>query len=868
MQIKFNGQYDKELFYQAAQVANQPDWNTRIINPVEFSYFQGLSILKKRKAALLKKHGQFLTPPDVARYMAGKLEGFYDGMTILEPAAGSGVLLFALLERLLDECENIDVFIDIYELDTELLGVLTDTLEAVEEQARKKSIVIHKRIYKRDFILAATHLFYPTLFSRSEDYRKYFDFILSNPPYFKLKSDDERVKVIQGKVEGHTNIYTLFMAFGSRMLTKKGTGVFIVPRSFCSGTYFSKFRREFIAQVMPVAAHLFKSRGEVFGGSNVLQENLILTFKKKHKPRAYRTDTIAISASQNGDEMTEAIPRYVSFKHFLANMGRDLFFRFPMGLLDEKIIETVDCWEDNLSSLGLKVSTGKVVPFRAKSLLFNSLERQKSRVPLLWMNHVQPNKIEWFFDSFKKEQFLSTEDESLLAEKKNYVLVRRFSAKEDARRIIAAPFIGDAFDYDYVGFENHLNVIYKRKGQLEDVEAVGLSAILNSALLDRYFRILNGNTQVNATELRLLPLPPLNVVRLIGHKVNSLSDWNSEIIDRVVFEVLRDTHLIDKDFPLIQETRIKMGKIEQAQKILEALGLPSAQQNEISALTLLSLANLDEDTFWSRAEALALRIHDILNAIKEKYGREYAENTRETIRRQVLHQFVQAGIAIRNPKDPSLPTNSPRTHYGISPLALDAIRAYGSNAWDEKCNDFLSQKGALLEVYRNEREQYKVPLYVSENKVLKLSPGKHNELQAAVIEEFGPRFAPGAKLLYVGDTAKKTLILEEEDFKSLGVMIEDHGKLPDVVLFDKDKNWLFLIEAVTSHGPVSPKRQVELEKMFESCSAALVFVTAFIDFSTFKRFSSEIAWETEVWIEAMPSHMIHFNGDKFMGPHK
>ncbi len=736
-------------------------------------------------------------------------------------------------------------------------------------QARKKNITIHARVYESDFVLAATNIFYPTLFSHSENRHNEFDLIISNPPYFKLKSDDERVRAIQGKIEGHTNIYTLFMAFGAKMLSSTGAAVFIVPRSFCSGTYFSKFRREFLSQVTPVAAHLFKSRGEVFSRDNVLQENVVLKFEKTGNPSAtYKTNTIAISTSQNGDAMTESVSRDVSYKHFLADTGKNLFFRLPTGLLDEQIIETIDRWEDTLSSLNLKVSTGKVVPFRSKKILKSTPEGEKSFVPLLWMQHIRPYQVKWQLHSFKKEQFLLTEDKSLLVEKQNYVLVRRFSAKEDNRRIVAAPFLASTFDYDYVGFENHLNVIYKTDKDLRDSEAIGLSALLNSALLDRYFRILNGNTQVNATELRLLPLPPVNIVRLIGRKVSSLASLNAEVIDKVIFEVLRETYFIDKDFPLIKETRITMGKIEQAQKILEKLGLPPAQQNEISALTLLALTNLNENTAWSKADALTLRIHDILSVIKEKYGREYAENTRETIRRQVLHQFIQAGIVIRNPEDPSLPTNSPRTHYGISSLALDAIRAYGDSTWDEKCNNFLSEKGALLETYRNEREQHKVPLYISENKVVRLSPGKHNELQAAVIEEFGPRFAPGAKLLYIGDTARKTLVLEDEDFLSIGVVIEDHGKLPDVVLFDKNKNWLFLIEAVTSHGPVSPKRQVELNKMFKDCSAEIVFVTTFLDFSTFKRFSNEIAWETEVWIVEMPSHMIHFNGDKFLGPHE
>lgn len=260
------------------------------------------------------------------------------------------------------------------------------------------------------------------------------------------------------------------------------------------------------------------------------------------------------------------------------------------------------------------------------------------------------------------------------------------------------------------------------------------------------------------------------------------------------------------------------------------------------------------------------RVHDILIEIKQRYGREYAENTRETIRRQVLHQFEQAGIVIRNFNDPMLATNSPRTHYVLSEIVLDVLRSFGTSSWESKHNTFVQQRGSLLDVYQREKEHNKVPLYLGEGKEFKLSPGKHNELQAIIVSEFGPRFAPGAKLLYIGDTANKALIFDKEMFSKLGVSGSEHDKLPDLVLYDENKNWVFLIEAVTSHGPVSPKRYVELEEMFKNCTAGRVYVTAFLDFTTFKKFLGGIAWETEVWVAEMPSHLIHFNGDKFLGP--
>jgi len=310
-----------------------------------------------------------------------------------------------------------------------------------------------------------------------------------------------------------------------------------------------------------------------------------------------------------------------------------------------------------------------------------------------------------------------------------------------------------------------------------------------------------------------------------------------------------------------------MGKVEQAQEILKTLGLPQAQRNEISALTLLVLAQLSEETPWRQARRQSLRIHDILIAIKDRYGREYAENTRETVRRQVIHQFEQAGLVVRNPDNPALPTNSPRTHYALSDAAIRTIRAYQSKGWQQAVQSFLETQGALLEIYQKGREQQKVPLRLASGEEYHLSPGEHNELQAAVVEEFGPRFAPGARLLYLGDAENKTLIFDKTGLDELSIPVSSHDKLPDIVFYDESRNWLFLIEAVTSHGPISPKRHFELEEMLKECSAGRVYVSAFPDFATFKNFLTEVAWETEVWLAEMPEHLIHFNGDRFLGPH-
>lgn len=284
----------------------------------------------------------------------------------------------------------------------------------------------------------------------------------------------------------------------------------------------------------------------------------------------------------------------------------------------------------------------------------------------------------------------------------------------------------------------------------------------------------------------------------------------------------------------------------------------------MSALTFLALANMGKSSPWPEADSIRLRIHDILLFIQQHYKRKYAENTRETIRRQVIHQFEQAHIVLRNPDNPKLPTNSPRTHYALSDEVIKTIRTYGTSTWKHSLKQFLSGRTTLYEIYRKKRRLPMIPVRVSSTKQLKLSPGKHNLLQVAVVEQFAPRFAPGASLLYLGDTAKKMLYLDDKQIRALGIPANKHDKLPDVLLFEPKSKRLFLIEAVTSHGPVSPKRHVELEKILSHVKAKRVYVSAFPDFREFKNHISNIAWETEVWISEIPDHLIHFNGDRFL----
>ncbi|ODS34892.1 restriction endonuclease [Candidatus Altiarchaeales archaeon WOR_SM1_SCG] len=310
-----------------------------------------------------------------------------------------------------------------------------------------------------------------------------------------------------------------------------------------------------------------------------------------------------------------------------------------------------------------------------------------------------------------------------------------------------------------------------------------------------------------------------------------------------------------------------MNKIDDSITLLKALGLPKAQQNERSALTLLALLDLKENSNWSKAKKRTIRIHDILVFIQEQYKKQYAENTRETIRRQTIHQFEQAGIVVRNPDNPRRPTNSPNTVYAISDDALEVIKKYKTLFWKSALEEFVKKKGKLIEKYNKRSKEHFIPVELPDGKILGFSPGKHNELQVNIIEKFRPRFCPNTNVVYLGDTAKKLLHLDEKLLKKLKTPITKHDKLPDVVLYDQEKDILILIEAVTAHGPLSPKRQIELEETLKNCKSKRIYVSAFPDFSEFKRHIDNIAWDTEVWIKSNPDHMIHFNGPKFFTVH-
>lgn len=302
-----------------------------------------------------------------------------------------------------------------------------------------------------------------------------------------------------------------------------------------------------------------------------------------------------------------------------------------------------------------------------------------------------------------------------------------------------------------------------------------------------------------------------------------------------------------------------MDKIEKTRELLESLGLPKKQQSDICVLTILGMANLKKTTKWTDATNEWMRIHDIIQFANKNYDVNYAENSRETFRKQALHHFRMAAIV----EDNAEATNSPNYRWRLTAEFLEILR--NINISDEPLKTFKQNHKSLIDIYASKKQMKKMPVRIN-GEDFTFSPGKHNQLQKAIIEEFATRFAPNSECLYVGDTIQKDLVKREDRLKELGFRITLHDKMPDVVLYCADKNWLFFIEAVTSVGPMDPKRIQEITAMTQHVTAGKIFVTAFLDLITYKKFSTELAWETEVWIAELPDHMLHLNGDKFLGP--
>jgi len=309
-------------------------------------------------------------------------------------------------------------------------------------------------------------------------------------------------------------------------------------------------------------------------------------------------------------------------------------------------------------------------------------------------------------------------------------------------------------------------------------------------------------------------------------------------------------------------------KLDQARHLLLLFGMDGERSNERSGLTLLALLRLRPQDDWVDASNAMLGMRAIMDWMRDVYGRNYAPNTRETIRRFTLHQFADAILVVQNPDQPDRPVNSPKWNYQVTSEALAVIQAYGSPIFDELLKQYRAIVPGLREQYAAARELNRIPVTLPGGIPFTLSPGGQNVLLKQMLEEFCPQFTPGGEVLYVGDADAKWARFEAERLAELGVAVDQHGPMPDLVVFLPDKDWLVLMEAASSHGPVDSRRRSELAVLFGEATPGLVYVSCFPDRREMRKYLHEIAWETEVWCADDPTHLIHFNGERFLGPYR
>ncbi|MFV8068459.1 MULTISPECIES: BsuBI/PstI family type II restriction endonuclease [unclassified Enterobacter cloacae complex] len=695
----------------------------------------------KTKSAL----GQFMTPAPICLFMASLFDEIEGDVKLLDPGCGVGSLSAAFIDRALtSKVKSIEL--DAFDIEDVMLPFLDKTLNACSKA--RKGFLSYK-INKVDYIID-TSLLVKNLVS-SEDIETY-SHVIMNPPYKKiLSSSQHRIALSSAGIET-VNLYSGFVALALKRLKKGGELVAIIPRSFCNGPYYQPFREQLISETAIKHIHIFDTRNTAFAEDEVLQENIII-----HCVKGVPQGQVTITSSPTSDfqlddetgqiTATDMTLRKVSIEKIVNPADKQKFIHIAASPREQDIIERLSPFTSTLEDLNIQVSTGPVVNFRLREDLRESIDSES--VPLLFPQHLN-GKVIWPLDG-KKPNAIRVSALSrpwLWKNKGNFLIVKRFSSKEEKRRIVATLY-DSSLPGDMIGFENKTNVFHIKKVGMDADLARGLYVYLNCTLLDKYYRQFGGHTQVNASDLRSIHYPPLEVLRKMG----------SELGDEVLSQNQID-EIINRELDLMTDGKMTdplkaQEKIEQALDVLSQLGMPRAQINERSALTLLALLDLHPDGEWDKIQRPMIGVTPIMDWCRDVYGKEYAPNTRETFRRQTLHQFCDGGIALYNPDKPDRPVNSPKACYQIAPELHTVLLNYGSAKWEKALDEHMGNISTLVEQYAMARKMKMVPLQLNDGTELELSPGAHSQLIKDIIIEFGPRFAPDAEVIYIGDTGAK-----------------------------------------------------------------------------------------------------------------
>lgn len=459
-----------------------------------------------------KAFGQFFTPAELGVYLASLSTFTGPEARLLDPGFGTGVLACALAEHLVETSPSlVTIHLDVYELDAGVLPYAQASLAYLAQWLTAQHVMLQAQLQPEDFILSAfeAELQNPALIIPR------YDVVIANPPYFKVYQSDARNALLRPHQLDQPNIYALFVIQATLLTRPGGELLFLIPRSFCSGLYFKKFRIFLYRYLRLDVFHLFHSRDQAFKKDAVQQENIIL--KATRQDAASEHDYPLLITSSAGTHDLAAVEQIQCSLHEIVDLhSREKVLFLPTTPVERTIIKLLKTWRHRLHDFGIHVSTGPVVAFRTTDYL--RITPEEGYAPLFWVDCVQRGSIDWPKPPSRPQYLVPIEGRrALLLPTRNYVMLRRFSAKDDKHRLIAAPFLAAKWrQYEGVGIENKLNYFYSRTGELTDAQTIGLAALLNSDLYDTFFRIFNGNTQVSATEARAFPMPPLATIEKIG----------------------------------------------------------------------------------------------------------------------------------------------------------------------------------------------------------------------------------------------------------------------------------------------------------------------------------------------------------------
>lgn len=501
--------------------------------PSEYAEKVGFDYANSTTDKHKKDTGQFFTSKVIADFMGNLAQPTSDYISILDPGCGTAILSCSLIENLIEKSQIKEIDLRLIEIDSNVIKETKKVASFLKAWLLEKDIALNIIIEQKDFVLSNYGAFIKNTLFGNQEIEKY-DYIISNPPYFKISKSDKRAQVAKELVYGQPNIYSLFMGLSAKLLKPDGELIFITPRSFAAGNYFKAFRKSFFNEVSISDIHIFESRNKMFKNDNVLQENIIIRATKE-------TNTnIRVSVSECIKDLNKPQISIFKTEELIDINSKEKVLFIPSNNKEAETINVFQRWKNSLNDYNIQISTGPVVAFRCKDYLVSDYTTEIKIAPLIWLHNTKEMKFVFPLKKGTKPSYIidSKESQKVLLKNKNYILIRRFSSKDDKSRLVCSPYFASNIKFEKIGIENHLNYIYRPNGDLSEEELWGISAMFNSSLFDTYFRTFNGNTQVGAFELKQIKMPPLEKIILIGEKVKNATHLQREEIDNIIYQVL------------------------------------------------------------------------------------------------------------------------------------------------------------------------------------------------------------------------------------------------------------------------------------------------------------------------------------------